>query len=66
MGGPRRLSETVTPRYLVEGTDSKTVPRRMYLVWIAHLALVICRTWHLDGLKLMSHRFTIFLGHFAE
>ena len=28
----------------------------MYLVWMGHLALVICRTWHLDGLKLMSHR----------
>ena len=28
----------------------------MYLVWMGHLALVICRFWHLDGLKLMSHR----------
>ena len=30
----------------------------MYLVCMGHLALVICRTWHLDGLKLMSNRFT--------
>ena len=29
----------------------------MYLVWMGYLALVICRTWHLDGLKLISHRF---------
>ena len=25
---------------------------------MGHLALVTCRTWHLDGLKLMSHRFS--------
>ena len=29
----------------------------MYLVWMGQLALVMCRTWHLDVLKLMSHRF---------
>ena len=57
-GVQERLSEIVTPRYLAEGTDSKTVPWSMYLVWMGHLALVICRTWHLDGLKLMSHRFS--------
>ena len=28
----------------------------MCLVWMGHLALVMYRTWHLDGLKLMSHR----------
>ena len=53
-----RLSEIVTTRYLAEGTDSKTVPWSMYLVWMGHLALMICRTWHLDGLNLMSHRFS--------
>ena len=50
-----RLSAIVMPRYLVEETDSKTVSWSMYLVWMGYLALVICRTWHLDGLKLMSH-----------
>ena len=25
---------------------------------MGHLALVLCRTWNLDGLKLMSHRFS--------
>ena len=30
----------------------------MHLVCMGHLTLVICRTWHLDGLKLMSHRFS--------
>ena len=29
----------------------------MYLVSMGYLALVICRTWHLDGLKLVSYRF---------
>ena len=53
-GVQERLAEIVTPRYLAEGTDSKK-----YLVWMGHLALVICRTWHLDGLKLMSHRFSL-------
>ena len=68
---PSKISEIVTPRYLTEGTDSKTVPRRtcMYLVWMGHLDLLICWTWHLDGLHLIVHRFSIFLGcvcHFAE
>ena len=58
-GGPRKVvPEIVMPRYLAEGTDSKTVPWSMYLVWMGHLAFVICRTWPLDGLKLMSHRFS--------
>ena len=57
-GVQERLSEIVTPRYLAEGSDSKPVPWSMYLVWMGHLALVICRTWHLDGLKLMSHHFS--------
>ena len=57
-GVQERLSEIVMPSYLAEGTDSKTVPRSMYMVWMGHLALVICRTWHLDGLKLMSNRFS--------
>ena len=57
-GVQERLSEIVTPRYLAERTDSKTVLWSMYLVWMGHLALVICRTCHLDGLKLMSHRFS--------
>ena len=47
-GGQERLSEIVTPKYLAEGTD---------LVSMGHLVPVICRTWHLDGLKLMSHLF---------
>ena len=55
-GVQERLSEIATPRYLAEGTNSKTVPWSMYLVWMVHLALAICRTWHLDRLKLMSHR----------
>ena len=25
---------------------------------MGHLAFVICKTWHLDGLKLMSHHFS--------
>ena len=53
-----RLSEIVMPRYLAKGTDSKTVPWSMYLVWMGHLALVTCRTWLLDRLKLMSHNFS--------
>ena len=56
-GVQERLSEIVTPRYLAERTDSKTVPWSMYLVWMGHLTLVICRTWHLDGLKFMPHLF---------
>ena len=63
-----RSSEIVTPRSFAEGTESGTVPWSIYLVWMGHLALVICRTWHLEGLKLMSHCFPIFLvgrGHFA-
>ena len=55
-GLQKRLSEIVTPRYLAEGIDSRTVPGSMYLVWMGHLSLEICRTWHLDGLKLMSNR----------
>ena len=55
-GLQERLFEIVTPRYLAEGTDSKIVPRSIYLVWMGHLALVICRTWHLDGLNLLPHR----------
>ena len=46
------------PRYFAEGTESMTVPWSIYLVLMGHLALVICRTWHLEGLKLMSHRFS--------
>ena len=68
-GVQERLSEIVTPIYLAEGTDSKTVPLSMYLVWMGHLALVIYRNWHLDGLKLMSHRFSHISrceGHSAE
>ena len=57
-GVKERFSEIVTPRWLAQGTDSKIVPWSMYLVCMGHLALVICRTWHLDGLKLMSHRFS--------
>ena len=57
-GVQERLSEIVMPRYLAEGTDSKTVQGSMYLVWMRHLALVICRTWHLDGLNLMSNLFS--------
>ena len=56
-----RSSEIVTPRYFAEGTESRTVPWSIYLVWMGHLALVIYRTWHLEGLKLISHRFPIFL-----
>ena len=66
MGVQERLSEIVMPRYLAEGTDSKTVPGSIYLVWMGHLAPV---TWHLDRLKLMSLVFPIILGcegHFAE
>ena len=57
-GCPRKVIWDCNAQYLAEGTDSKTVPWSMYLVWMGHLALVICRTWHLDGLKLMSHRFS--------
>ena len=34
----------------------------MYLVWMGHLVFLIYRTWHLDGLKLMSHRFSYVSG----
>ena len=44
LGMQERFSEIVKPRYLAEETDPKTVPRSMYLVWMGHLALVICRT----------------------
>ena len=67
-GSQERLSEIVTPRYLAEGTDSKTVS--WYVSGLdGNLAFVLCRTWHLDGLKLTSIVFSIFLGcegHFAE
>ena len=52
------LSQIVTPRYLAEMTVPKTVQWNMYQVWMGHLALVICRTWYLHGLKLMSHHFS--------
>ena len=57
-GVQERLPEIVTPKYLAEGTVSRTVPWSIYLVWMGHLVLVICRTWHLGGLKLMSHLFS--------
>ena len=56
-GLKERSSEIVTVRYF-EDTESRTVPWSIYLVWMGHLALVICRTWHLEGLKLMPRRFS--------
>ena len=67
-GLQERSSEIVTPKYFPEGTECRTVPWSMYLVWMRHLALVICRTWPFEGLNLKSHRFPIFLvdeGHLA-
>ena len=57
-GLQERSSEIVTPRYFAEDTESRTVPWSIYLVWMGHLVLVICRTWHLVGLELMSHHFS--------
>ena len=57
-GLQERSSATVTPRYFAEDTGSRTVQWSIYLVWMGHLALVIRRTWHLEGLKLMSHHFS--------
>ena len=56
-GLQERSSEIITPRYFAEDTESRTVPWNIYLVWMGHLALVICRTCHLEGLKPMFHRF---------
>ena len=42
-GVQERLSEIVTPKYLAEGTDSRTVPRNIYLVSMGHLACTMPR-----------------------
>ena len=40
-----------SPRYFAWSTGSKTWPRRTKWVWRGFRARVICRTWHLLGLK---------------
>ena len=46
-----------SPRYFAWSTASKTWPCRTYWVWRGLRARVICRTWHLLGLKCIYHVF---------
>ena len=45
-----------TPRYLAWSMASSTCPCNMYMCWAGCLDLEMCNTWHLLGLKSMSHR----------
>ena len=49
-----------SPRYFAWSTASKTWPCRTYCVWRGFRAREICRTWHLLGLKCISHVFSHF------
>ena len=48
------------PSYFAWSTASKTWPCRAYWVWRGFRARVICRTWHLLGLKCIPHVFSHF------
>ena len=45
-----------TPRYLAWSMASSNCPCNMYMCWAGCLDLEMCNTWHLLGLKSMSHR----------
>ena len=55
-----KSSETVTPRYFADETQSSMVSCRKYLVWMGFLRRVTLRTWLLEGLKFISHIFSHF------
>ena len=55
-----RSSDIVTPRYLAEGTLSRTQPWRLYCVWNGILRRDTWMTWHLEGLKFISQSFSHF------
>ena len=53
-----------SPRYFAWSTASKTWPCSTYWIWWGFRARVICRTWHLLGLKCISQSstFQVFEG----
>ena len=53
-----RFSEISTPRYFAAGTASRRTPCKYYLFWAGRRDLVMCMTWHLDGLNSMSQAFS--------
>ena len=48
----------MTPRYFAAGALSSSTLFKMYLVFKGLTFLVMWRTWHLEGLNLISHLFS--------
>ena len=58
--GYSMIGQILTPRYFADETLASMISCRKYLVSIGVLRRVTWRTWHLEGLKLISHIFSLF------